>query len=65
MAHIEGTVFCDGCGTEITWAPIVFHNKEFCCEDCAHQLPCDCGNRMELGEDSPARHPISLPFSPP
>ncbi len=51
MAHIESTVFCDGCGTEITWTPFMRHEKEYCCEDCAHGIPCSCGDLMELGDE--------------
>lgn len=65
MARIEETVFCDGCGAEITWAPYILHEREFCCPDCARGVVCTCGDRMELGEDSPSLHPLTPPFSPP
>jgi hypothetical protein len=71
MAKIEGVVFCDGCGTEITWSPIVLpgggpstHRRagHFCCIDCADGRPCRCSERMEF-DDEPREHgKISLPY---
>lgn len=60
MARIEKTVFCDGCGAEITWAPILFKTQEFCCQDCAHGIPCTCGERMELGDEMRAARSLPL-----
>ncbi len=56
MSHIEGTIYCDGCGAEITWTPFIFKKQEFCCEDCARGFECTCGDRMELGEEIRAAH---------
>jgi len=51
MTVIEGTIFCNNCGVEITWAPIVFKGCHFCCQDCLNHLQCECGDRMELEEE--------------
>lgn len=51
MARIEGTVWCDGCGVEITWAPLVVKGKDYCCKDCLDGLVCSCGERMEWDDE--------------
>ncbi len=51
MAKINDTVFCDGCGAEITWSPVLKGNQKFCCKDCSEGLECHCGDRMELEDD--------------
>ena len=63
MASIENTIFCDGCGVEITWSPVLVRNTgpgfgllaqrplRYCCQDCAQGLPCNCAERMELEEE--------------
>jgi TRASH domain-containing protein len=65
MARIESDVFCDGCGAEITWAPVIVNTKfrvfEYCCVDCAHDIPCNCGERMMLGDELRSRKAITLP----
>jgi len=48
MARMEDTVWCDGCGVEILWGPVVTHSREYCCRDCLDGLECKCGERMEL-----------------
>jgi len=51
MSRIENTVYCDGCGVEITWSPVVHNTRDYCCQDCYQGLPCKCGERAELEED--------------
>jgi hypothetical protein len=46
------TVICDGCGVEITWAPVVVHQRTFCCRDCAEGRPCECDYLPDEMEDS-------------
>jgi hypothetical protein len=48
---IEETVWCDGCGTEVTWSPVLVGNRKYCCQDCQNGLPCRCGERMEMEEE--------------
>jgi hypothetical protein len=48
-------VWCDGCGAEITWAPVLRDERDYCCEDCAEGRPCRCGERMELPDERRAR----------
>ena len=48
---ISPQVWCDGCGAEITWSPVVREGRDYCCEDCAAGLPCRCGERMELADE--------------
>jgi hypothetical protein len=55
MTKIEGTVFCDNCGVEITWAPIVADNHHYCCQDCHDHLQCDCRPAIDWEEDDQPR----------
>ncbi len=64
MAKLQDSVFCDGCGIEVTWTPYYrepTHNQlgirqrvrrgEYCCQDCAQGYKCSCGERMLLEDD--------------
>jgi hypothetical protein len=63
MVYIEGVVFCDGCGVEVAWSPVVVKTLlpgsnllsqrplRYCCQTCADGLPCVCAERMELEDD--------------
>ena len=44
MARIPftDTVVCNGCGVEVTWAPVVVDDQRYCCLDCAEGRPCEC-----------------------
>lgn len=44
MARIPNSnaVVCDGCGVEITWAPLLVKGRQYCCQDCAEGRPCQC-----------------------
>jgi hypothetical protein len=56
MSRVEGVVWCDNCGVEITWAPLVqvgtvhHHLLHICCQECLEGNPCRCAERMELEE---------------
>lgn len=62
MTIIEGTIFCNNCGVEITWAPIVIKNFHYCCPDCLAHFPCECGDRMEMEDER--RQKAYSPTSP-
>ncbi len=47
---VPETVWCDGCGVEITWSPVHDKSRTYCCQDCRDGQPCKCGERMELDE---------------
>ncbi len=61
MSRIEGDVYCDGCGVEISWSPYkqqtsgaasaAAQKAEYCCKDCAEGRPCQCAERMEIDVD--------------
>lgn len=51
MARDRAVVWCDGCGVEISWAPVVDQQFIYCCSDCHADLPCRCGERMELEDE--------------
>lgn len=63
MARVDGVLFCDGCGAEVTWSPYIIaphtgvepvgtvRRGEFCCQDCADGRPCKCAERMDFDDD--------------
>jgi hypothetical protein len=51
MAGIEDTIWCDGCGTEITWGPVTEGKRRYCCQDCLNGIPCRCGERLDSDEE--------------
>ncbi|HLF90461.1 MAG TPA: hypothetical protein VI451_16045 [Anaerolineales bacterium] len=61
MSNIEQTIFCDGCGVEIFWGPVVKGNKQYCCQDCLAGRPCQCGERQEMEDDRLSRSTPSYP----
>jgi hypothetical protein len=69
MAKIEGVIYCDGCGVEITWSPVILQatkaaqrSGHYCCADCADGRPCRCAERMEFDDESREHGKISIPF---
>lgn len=60
MAKIQGSVFCDNCGVEITWTPYYltpktpqpgYRRSEYCCQECAEGYRCKCSERALLEEE--------------
>lgn len=47
---LKDTVWCDGCGVELFWAPVCANERDYCCEDCRDGYVCNCGTRMEDDE---------------
>lgn len=43
--------WCNGCGVEITWGPVVIRNQVYCCQDCAQGYGCTCSERLEMDEE--------------
>lgn len=57
MTRNEYSVFCEGCGAEILWSPVVVVSRsgekhDYCCEACRDGLVCNCGVRMEVSEET-------------
>jgi hypothetical protein len=50
MVRHHDTLWCDGCGIEITWEPIEQDRLFFCCQPCLEGEKCRCS---ELDEDYP------------
>jgi hypothetical protein len=51
MVLIEGTLWCDGCGVEITWAPVISGTEHYCCQSCLEGHECDCAAQQEMEDD--------------
>lgn len=47
MVWIEGSLYCDGCGVEITWSPVTFGDEHYCCQMCLEGEECGCGAHEE------------------
>jgi hypothetical protein len=61
VAWYEDTTWCDGCGVEITWGPVLAEGLTYCCRDCSHGYSCACGERMELDEEQRSVESASTP----
>jgi hypothetical protein len=59
MSRFQGTIWCDNCGVEILWAPLVKDKLDYCCRECYYGLRCDCGSRFEWEDER--RTPTSSP----
>jgi hypothetical protein len=44
-------LYCDGCGVEVTWTPILAVGRRFCCHLCAAGGDCGCGYAVEDDEE--------------
>lgn len=51
MSDFENTIWCVGCGTEIIYRPFMVNDQEYCCQECALEMKCNCGRAMERAED--------------
>jgi hypothetical protein len=51
MSREVDIIWCDGCGTEITWVPFVIETQDFCCQNCAYGLSCQCGDTMDWDDE--------------
>ena len=68
MTTFRPEQYCDGCGVEITWAPVMvapvqgqagIRPGEYCCQDCADGLRCRCRERALL-DDERRKQPLDL-----
>jgi hypothetical protein len=65
MGWIEGVLFCDGCGAEVSMATVVVRDGAFfCCSRCADGERCDCGLILEKGppRESEAARGVESPL---
>lgn len=47
MVQYQKTIWCDGCGVEITWIPLIENEFHYCCLECKQGLRCECGEFRE------------------
>jgi hypothetical protein len=43
MAWEAEVRYCEGCGAEISGAPVLQDGRQYCCQDCAEGRECECG----------------------
>ena len=51
MFKYEETLWCAGCGVEITWQPVIDAGDTYCCEDCEAGLDCECKSLQEQDDE--------------
>jgi hypothetical protein len=51
MTRYQDTIWCDGCGREISWSPIVAGTRHYCCQDCRLGYRCECPDQLESDDD--------------
>ncbi|HEX6305087.1 MAG TPA: hypothetical protein VFZ76_12915 [Anaerolineales bacterium] len=51
MSRFKDTTWCDNCGGEIAWVPIVVGSQHYCCRDCLDGYRCECASLMDLDEE--------------
>jgi hypothetical protein len=61
MSRYLNTIWCDGCGAEITWSPVIKDHRDFCCDDCSSGLPCECGARQDWDDERRDRSADAMP----
>lgn len=55
-------LWCAGCGVEITWSPIFYRRRAYCCSDCLALGDCRCDYQDDTAY--PSRESLrSLPLS--
>lgn len=52
MVWFADTLWCDGCGVEISWNPIEASEQVYCCRKCFQGERCQCA---EISEDYPSK----------
>jgi hypothetical protein len=65
MVRYKDTLWCDGCGIEITWIPFIKNRRIFCCRDCAEGLKCDCTDFAEETEYRELKVSSTLTYNEP
>jgi hypothetical protein len=48
MVNYEKSLWCDGCGVEISWSPVIAGETKYCCQDCQNGYECDCKNLISV-----------------
>ena len=51
MTRYDEVTWCDGCGVEITWGPVLVDSRAYCCRECSHGIPCRCGERRHCSAE--------------
>ncbi len=64
MVQYQETIWCDGCGAEIYWAPYYHNERLYCCPDCMAGRGCECGARMEFDDDRRSKPGAPSPSMP-
>ncbi|MEW6231183.1 MAG: hypothetical protein AB1566_02585 [Chloroflexota bacterium] len=55
-------LWCAGCGVEITWSPMFYRRRAYCCSDCLARGDCRCDYQDDAAY--PSRESLrSLPLS--
>lgn len=60
MFSQEDAVFCDGCGTEIRWAPVIVMRRHYCCSECAEGRTCACDKQAAWEDERRSTHAFGV-----
>jgi len=66
MVRYRDTLWCDGCGVEIRWKPVVKDQRSYCCRRCLNGEVCDCAETLEDYPTASSKQPgvpSSLPIN--
>jgi hypothetical protein len=47
MVQYQETLWCDGCGSEIRWKPVLKDQRHYCCINCLQGEQCSCDDSLE------------------
>lgn len=65
MVRYRDTLWCDGCGVEIRWKPIIKDQRSYCCVRCSNGEVCNCEAVLEEVQLAPSKQPgipVNLPI---
>lgn len=51
MSELKDTLWCAGCGVEISGPPVMVGKQTYCCQDCSRGIECSCRSWTEQEED--------------
>jgi len=64
MVRYRDTLWCDGCGVEIRWKPIVKDQRSYCCLRCYNGEICNCVEVLEEYPPTSSKQPGGLTSLP-
>lgn len=57
MVRYRDTLWCDGCGVEIRWRPILKDQRSYCCQRCLNGEVCNCADVLDEYTSASVKQP--------